>query len=176
MRDDRITDFARITGIALLLLSLPTVGNHATAMAQVRTAYDTVFSPPPATVIEALTGVLVARGALQPGQVEPTTTALMSAVGSQEQGQFRTQSVDIDRTTVSEFIPADFAQYLTDAGGRYVLEVRVAETASGTQVTIAPVIVITIPGTENPLGGRVVPSNGTLERQIATALRERLAG
>jgi hypothetical protein len=176
MGGNQLIRVARIAALATLFASLPIPGNHGTAMAQARAPFDTVFSQPAAGVIDALTGVLLERGALRAEQVDPTTTALLSAVNRQEQGEFRTSSVDVDRAALSGLIPANVTQFLTESGGRYVLEVRIAESASGTRVTIAPVIVITIPGTENPLGGRVVPSNGTLERQIVTALRERLAG
>ncbi len=74
-------------------------------------------------------------------------------------------------------MPEEFRRFIGDEGGRYVLELTVeAAGDGGLKVTVVPTIIATVRGGEGPLGGRPLPSNGTLERAILDSLSRRLGG
>lgn len=136
-----------------------------------------VYTQSPREVIDALTAVLVARGELPAAQVSRLGTSVMAAVAERQQGQISSQSVDLNREELERLVPEEYRRYVGDEGGRYVLSIIVQpEGESGTRVTVVPTIIVTIPGAEGPLGGRVVRSNRTLETAVFQAMAARLGG
>jgi hypothetical protein len=58
-----------------------------------------------------------------------------------------------------------------------VLELTLKLAADGgLRVEVTPTIIATVRGGEGPLGGRPLPSNGTLENSVLQSLTRRLGG
>jgi len=135
------------------------------------------FAAGPGQVIEALTGVLQARQALSADMVPGLRTSLLESLQSQRQAQLSSRSVAAGAEELAGLVPEDMRRFIGDEGGRYVLELTIEPAPDGgTRLTVNPVIIATVGGGEGPLGGRPLPSNGSLERAIFEALRGRLAG
>ena len=78
---------------------------------------------------------------------------------------------------LARLVPAEFRRFIGVQGGRYVLELTVEPASDGgLKVTVVPTIIATVGDGEGPLGGRPLPSNGTLESTILDALTARLGG
>lgn len=135
------------------------------------------FDESPARVIEALTGVLQVRGALSADMVPELRTGLLQSFQSQSEAQLSSRSVAVDAAELARLVPEDVRRFIGDEGGRYVLELTLEPAPDGgTRLTVNPVIIATVGGGEGPLGGRPLPSNGSLESSIFEALRGRLRG
>ena len=135
------------------------------------------FDASPARVIEALTGVLQVRGALSADLVPGLRTDLLDSFQSQREAQLSSRSIAVDAAELARLVPEDVRRFIGDQGGRYVLELTLEPAPDGgTRLTVNPVIIATVEGGEGPLGGRPLPSNGSLESSIFEALRGRLRG
>lgn len=135
------------------------------------------FDASPTRVIEALTGVLQVRGALSADMVPELRTDLIESFQSQREAQLSSRSVAVEAAELARLVPEDVRRFIGDEGGRYVLELTLEPAPDGgTRLTVNPVIIATVGGGEGPLGGRPLPSNGSLESSIFEALRSRLRG
>ncbi len=136
-----------------------------------------MFERPPARVLEELTGVLVDRDALSADLAPELRTSLVEVVRTGQEAQFSSESVTLGARQLAEFVPEEFRRFIGEEGGRYVLELRLEPAVDGgLRVTVTPTIIATVRGGEGPLGGRPLPSNGTLERSVLDALARRLGG
>lgn len=133
-----------------------------------------VFSESPRAVIEALSAVLVERGELAAEAAGEFEESAVAAFDSSGEAEMSSESRELARTDLEALVREDARHYVRDGGGRYVVSIAVEAADGGTRVTVVPTIVAYVPGMENPLGGRPLPSNGTLERAILEAVGERL--
>ena len=87
------------------------------------------------------------------------------------------ESVALASEDLARLVPEDFRRFIGDEGGRYVLELTMEPAADGgLRLLVTPTIIATVEGGEGPLGGRPLPSNGTLESSILDSLARRLGG
>jgi hypothetical protein len=87
------------------------------------------------------------------------------------------ESVSLGPEDLAKLVPEEFRRFIGDDGGRYVLELTMEPAADGgLRLTVTPTIIATVEGGEGPLGGRPLPSNGTLENSILDSLARRLGG
>ena len=87
----------------------------------------------------------------------------------------RAQHVEARVDDLARLVPEEFRDFIGDEGGRYVLELTLEPAADGgLRLTVTPTIIATVRGGEGPLGGRPLPSNGTLENSILSSLSNRL--
>jgi hypothetical protein len=156
------------------ILRVGEISVAARLQAQERVA---LYNQAPQAVINALTTALVDRGEMAAMAAPVQSDAVTASVRRTGSGSLSVPSRNIDRATLESFVPASHRQYANDIGGRYALRIAIVEQESGgTQVRVNPIIVVTIPGSESPLGGRPLPSNGSIEAGIFTAIAERLPG
>lgn len=136
-----------------------------------------VFRQSPAQVLDALTAELVSRDALSADFAEDLESDLVATFTDERQVQFSSESVALGSDELSRLVPEEFRRFIGDAGGRYVLELTLEPAGDGgLRLTVTPTIIATVRGGEGPLGGRPLPSNGTLERTVLDALSRRLGG
>ncbi len=136
-----------------------------------------VFSQGPGRLLDALTAELVSRDALSADFAEDLESDLVRTFADQRQVQFSSESVSLGQDELGRLVPEEFRRFIGDAGGRYVLELTLEPARDGgLRLTVTPTIIATVRGGEGPLGGRPLPSNGTLERSVLDALSRRLGG
>lgn len=134
-----------------------------------------VFSQSPSQVVNALTAVLVESGALSADLAPELGTSLVDAFTTRQEGFLSSQSVSLGADELARLVPEDYRHFIGEEGGRYVLELTLRPAADGgLRVTVTPTIIATVRGGEGPLGGRPLPSNGTLENSILQSLTRRL--
>ena len=133
-----------------------------------------VFSESPRAVIEALSAVLVERGELEAAAAREVSESAVAAFESERAAELSSESSELTRAELAALVPEDARRFVGDGGGRYVVSIAIEAADGATRVTVTPTLVAYVPGMEDPLGGRPLPSNGTLERAILAALAERL--
>lgn len=161
---------------APLLFAALAVGCSLGTDGQMSTSQNTAtFDRSPERVIEALTGALQVRDALSAEMVPELRTSLLDAFQSQREAHLSSRSVPVGSDELARLVPEEVRRFIGEQGGRYVLELTLEPAPDGgTRLTVNPVIIATVGGGEGPLGGRPLPSNGSLESSIFDALRERL--
>jgi hypothetical protein len=95
------------------------------------------------------------------------------SLANRERGLINTASIQASNGLLREIISPEFLPFLGRQDGRYLLSFLIESQGGETKVTITPLIVVSMPA-ENPLGGRPVPSNGTLEKQHFERIARRL--
>ncbi len=136
-----------------------------------------VFSQSPDRVVDALTAVLVESGALSADLAPELGTSLVDAFAAGQEGFLNSQSVSLASDDLARLVPEEYRQFIGEEGGRYVLELTLKVAVDGgLRVEVKPTIIATVRGGEGPLGGRPLPSNGTLESSILRSLSRRLGG
>ncbi|NNG15322.1 MAG: hypothetical protein HKM89_02495 [Gemmatimonadales bacterium] len=134
-----------------------------------------VYTQGPDRVADALTAELVQRNALSPDMATELGTSFVDAFAAGRESQFNSESVSLARDELARLVPEEFRKFIGDEGGRYVLELSMEPAADGgLRLTVTPTIIATVRGGEGPLGGRPLPSNGTLESSILESLSRRL--
>lgn len=135
------------------------------------------YAQSPNQVVETLTSVLVQRSELSAGLAGQLSGDLLTAIRDQGDAQLNSQSVNVDRGGLESLVPEEYRRFIGDEGGRYILSITLEPAADGgLRVTVNPTIIATVRGGEGPLGGRPLPSNGTLESAVLQSLSERLGG
>jgi hypothetical protein len=136
-----------------------------------------VFTQPPGRVVDALTAELVSRDALSAALADELEAGVLSAFNAQREAFLNSESVALDSDDLARLVPEEFRRFIGDEGGRYVLELTMEPAPDGgLRLTVTPTIIATVEGGEGPLGGRPLPSNGTLESSILESLTRRLGG
>lgn len=136
-----------------------------------------VFTQPPNRVVDALTAELVSRDALSADLAEDLEVSVLSAFSERREAFLNSESVTLGSEDLAKLVPEEFRQFIGDEGGRYVLELTMEPAGDGgLRLTVTPTIIATVEGGEGPLGGRPLPSNGTLESSILGSLTRRLGG
>jgi hypothetical protein len=136
-----------------------------------------VFSQSPDRVVDALTATLVESGALSADLAPELGTGLVDAFTTRQEGVLSSQSVSLATDDLARLVPEEYRRFIGEEGGRYVLELTLKVAADGgLRVEVTPTIIATVRGGEGPLGGRPLPSNGTLENSILDSLTRRLGG
>lgn len=134
-----------------------------------------VFDRRPDPVLEALMNVLTDRSALTADLAPELRTGLVETLRAGEPIQFSSESVALNVSQLADLVPQEYRRFIGEEGGRYVLEIGLEPAADGgIRVSVNSTLIATVRGGEGPLGGRPLPSNGTLERSILDALRQRL--
>ncbi|MGD2154138.1 MAG: hypothetical protein PVG79_12780 [Gemmatimonadales bacterium] len=133
-----------------------------------------VFSESPRAVIETLSAVLVERGELAAAAAREVGESAVAAFESDSAAELSSESRELARAELESLVREDARRFVGDGGGRYVVSIAIEAADGGTRVTVTPTLVAYVPGMEDPLGGRPLPSNGTLERAILAAVGERL--
>jgi hypothetical protein len=114
----------------------------------------------PAAVMRAIAGVLEQ-------QRVPVSQA------DAERGLVSAGPAPLNATQMREVIPAQFMEGVREATGRYYVSFKLDRTTDqSTQVTVTTLIVVEKAELDSPIGGRVFPSNGTLERRFAQAVTQ----
>ena len=133
------------------------------------------FVESPAEVIGALVTALVQRGELKESVAAAMRESAVASIQSQQQAQLSSDSKEIGADELKSLAKTESQRYVTERGGRYVVNF-VAEPlgAGGTRLTVSPTLVAFVRGMDGPLGGRPLPSNGTLERTLLMAVRQAL--
>ncbi len=136
-----------------------------------------VYTQSPRQVVDALTDVLVGQGALSADFMDQLDPGLLDELNAQRLARLNSESVGLDTDELARLVPEEFRHFIGEQGGRYVLELTVEPAADGgLKISVMPTIIATVRGGEGPLGGRPLPSNGTLESTILDALTHRLGG
>lgn len=136
-----------------------------------------VFDESPGQVIEMLTEVLVQRDALSSEIASGLRGSVLDAFRARRQAHLSSESVPLGPGELADLVPEEYRQFIGDQGGRYVLEFTLEPAADGgLRLTVTPTIIATVGGGEGPLGGRPLPSNGSLESSVLEALTRRLGG
>lgn len=136
-----------------------------------------LYNQSPDRVLEALTAELVARDALSSDLASELGGSLLDAFAAGGPTQFNSESVTQSPAELAALVPEEFRHFIGDEGGRYVLELSMEPAVDGgLRLTVTPVIIATVRGGEGPLGGRPLPSNGSLESSILESLNRRLGG
>ena len=136
-----------------------------------------VYNQSPDRVLEALTAELVSRDALTSDLASELGGSLLDAFAAGGPTQFNSESVVQSSNELAALVPEEFRHFIGDEGGRYVLELSMKPAVDGgLRLTVTPVIIATVRGGEGPLGGRPLPSNGSLESSILESLSRRLGG
>jgi hypothetical protein len=134
-----------------------------------------VFTQSPGRVVDALTAVLVESGALSSELAPQLGTSLVDAFTTRQEGFLNSQSVSLGTDDLARLVPEEYRHFIGDEGGRYVLELTLKPAVDGgLRVEVTPTIIATVRGGEGPMGGRPLPSNGTLESSIIRSLSRRL--
>ncbi len=168
------------TTAALVLAAAPAAAHGQqppTPFTATQQAGVAVYTSPPATVIQALTSLLQERGEMAAEALPELQTALLSDLESRNRAQANSQESVVDRAQLEGLVTQAARSFVRDDGGRYLVSFTVEpDAAGGTRVTVVPVIIGAVPASDGPLGGRVLPSNGSLEQTLLTALAARLPG
>ncbi|UCC71037.1 MAG: hypothetical protein JSV86_11635 [Gemmatimonadota bacterium] len=136
-----------------------------------------VFTQSPGQVVDALTAVLVESDALSADVAAELGTSLVDAFATQQEAFLNSQSVALATDELARLVPEEYRHFIGEEGGRYVLELTLKPAADGgLRVEVTPTIIATVRGGEGPLGGRPLPSNGTLENSVLQSLTRRLGG
>lgn len=136
-----------------------------------------VFTQPPSRVVDALTAELVARDALSADLADELEAGVLGAFNDRREALLNSESVALGSEALAKLVPEEFRRYIGDEGGRYVLELTMEPALDGgLRLSVTPTIIATVEGGEGPLGGRPLPSNGTLENSILDSLARRLGG
>jgi hypothetical protein len=136
-----------------------------------------VFTQPPNRVVDALTAELVARSALSADLADELEAGVLGAFNERREALLNSESVALGSEDLARLVPEEFRRFIGDEGGRYVLELTMeAAPDGGLRLSVTPTIIATVEGGEGPLGGRPLPSNGTLESSILDSLVRRLGG
>ncbi len=134
-----------------------------------------IFDQSPSRVLDALTAELVSRNALAGEFAEQLEASLVEAFAARQEARFSSESVSLPQAELLRLVPEEFGRFIGESGGRYVLELNLEPAPDGgLRLTVTPTIIATVRGGEGPLGGRPLPSNGTLESSILEALGRRL--
>jgi uncharacterized repeat protein (TIGR01451 family) len=100
-----------------------------------------------------------------------------SALADPARGLINTGAVSVDNQRLKEIIAEEYLEFLGPREGRYLLSLCLeAVGAETTQVTVTPLIIVNTRFAESPIGGRPIPSNGTLEAEHLDAIAEMLEG
>ena len=159
---------------ALLVLTPLPLGAQERQPAQQGVA---VYTQSLGEVANAMSAILVERNELPAEMAEAYTRQVAAAVEAGEPSRMSSGAVAVGRDQLERLIPSEQQRYLSDAGGRYVLNITMEPTDDGrTRVTIVPTIIATVPEAYGPMGGRVLRSNGTLEAEIFRAMAGRFRG
>jgi len=136
-----------------------------------------VFRQSPGRVVDALTAELVARDALSADLADELEAAVLVAFNDRREALLNSESVALGAEDLARLVPEEFRRFIGAEGGRYVLELTMEPAADGgLRLSVTPTIIATVEGGEGPLGGRPLPSNGTLESSILDSLARRLGG
>ncbi|MGD8698643.1 MAG: hypothetical protein PVJ43_05095 [Gemmatimonadales bacterium] len=136
-----------------------------------------VFTQPTSRVVDALTAELVARDALSADLADELEAAVLGAFNDRREALLNSESVALGSEALARLVPEEFRRFIGEEGGRYVLELTMEPAADGgLRLSVTPTIIATVEGGEGPLGGRPLPSNGTLENSILDSLARRLGG
>jgi hypothetical protein len=136
-----------------------------------------IYDQSPERVLDALTAELVSRDALTQELASELSGGLLDMFAAGRPTQFDSESVAQTRAELAALVPEEFRHFIGNEGGRYVLELSLEPAADGgLRLTVTPVIIATVRGGEGPLGGRPLPSNGSLESSILQSLNRRLGG
>ena len=173
---------AVIPALASVLLLLSAPGDHIAAQdvqaaeeAQ-EAAFVAVFDQSATEVANAVSAVLVGRGELPQTTADPMSVDVREAIVRNQQGAFTSQSISVASAELSDMVAEPARGLIGDAGGRYVLTiVLVPEQGGATRTTVHATLVATIPGAHGPLGGRLLPSNGSMENAVLQAVASALA-
>jgi hypothetical protein len=134
-----------------------------------------IFEQSPDRVVDALTAELVARNAFASDLADDLEASLVEAFASGQETRFNSESVSLARDELARFVPEEFRRFFGDEGGRYVLEFALEPAPDGgLRLAVTSTFIATVRGGEGPLGGRPLPSNGTLESSILQAVSRRL--
>ena len=95
------------------------------------------------------------------------------SLANREKRLINTGSINVNNSRLREIVGKEFLEFLGKQDGRYVLSFQIEGQGEKVKVTIAPLIIVNM-AAGNPLGGRPVPSNGTLEKQHFTLIARRL--
>lgn len=133
------------------------------------------YTQSPRQVVDALTSVLVQQSALSAEIVPALGTDLVAAFEERREARLNSESISLNHDDLAKLVPEDYHRLIGEAGGRYVLTLTLEPAADGgTRVTVTPTLIATVGGGEGPLGGRPLPSNGTLESSILESLADLL--
>lgn len=169
--------FARrlVPAVAVLVPTLTLACSYDQVDQMSESQYFSVFQQSPNRVVDALTAELVSRNALSGEVADELEAGVLSRFGAGGQAILNSESVALGAQELAGLVPEEFRHFIGDEGGRYVLEFRLATAADGgLRLSVVPTIIATVGGGEGPLGGRPLPSNGSLERSILDSLSRRL--
>jgi hypothetical protein len=130
------------------------------AFPQTRRGIDRIFAADASAVFKAILAVLQEMK-------EPVSLADM------DKGLINTGSINVSNGQLREIVAKEFLEFLGNQDGRYILSFEIKGDRGKTRVTVTPLIIVNMP-VENPLGGRPVASNGSLENQHLRLLSARL--
>jgi hypothetical protein len=92
-----------------------------------------------------------------------------------ERGLISSGPVPLNATAMRSAIPAALFRDLKGATGRFYLSVKVdQEGQQNSRATVSARIILEKAELDSPIGGRVVPSNGSLEKRLADAVQQAL--
>lgn len=133
------------------------------------------YSQSPSQVIDAVTAALVQRSALSAELAPGLGTSLVDAYQEQRRAQLNSESVALSHDDLAGLVSEDYRRFIGEQGGRYVVTLTLEPALDGgVRVTVNPTLIATVGGGEGPLGGRPLPSNGTIESAILQAITGRL--
>ena len=134
-----------------------------------------IYEQSPDRVVDALTAELVARNAFASDLADDLEAGLVEAFAAGQETRFNSESVSLAQDELARLVPEEFRRFIGDEGGRYVLEFALEPAGDGgLRLTVTPTFIATVRGGEGPLGGRPLPSNGTLENSILQSVSRRL--
>lgn len=163
--------------IAILLAALAAACSYEGDGQMSQSQNFAVFDESPRQVIETLTDVLVQRDALSSDALPGLRGTVLDALRARQEAHLSSESVPLGPGELADLVPEEYRQFIGDQGGRYVLEFTLEPAADGgLRLTVTPTIIATVGGGEGPLGGRPLPSNGSLESSVLDALARRLGG
>jgi hypothetical protein len=93
-----------------------------------------------------------------------------------ERGLVSAGPVPLNGAQMREVIPPQFLQGIREATGRYYVTFKLDRFEQSTRVTVTTLIVVEKAELDSPIGGRILPSNGTLERRFAQAVTQAVQG